>query len=92
MVEDTLAPQTTMAGDGPRQVGPEVDLVEWYYEQGWGDMLGKTFGEDEAERFERMTPFRAFVRNHYRIVNKVGEHVLFELDPSKANQASKESL
>lgn len=71
---------------------PEDSAVVANYEQGWGDMLGKTFDQDEAQRFHRMTPFRAFVRKHYRIVNRVGEHVLFELDPSKAKKANKEPL
>ncbi|MCH8193513.1 MAG: glycosyltransferase family 39 protein [Planctomycetes bacterium] len=59
------------------------------YEQGWSDMLRRSYDEAEAQRFRRMTPFRAFVRKHYRIVNRVGEHgehVLFELDPSKADR------
>ena len=48
----------------------------------------------EVERYQVMRPFRDYVMDRYRVVRSFsfGNHVLFELDPSKANQAHKEPL
>ena len=42
-------------------------------------MLKEQFGEDEAERFRVLKPFREFIMNNYKVVQAFGQHVLFEL-------------
>ena len=46
----------------------------------------------ELERYKVMRPFRDYVMDQYRVVRSFGNHVLFELDPSKAKKANKEPL
>jgi hypothetical protein len=38
------------------------------YNKVWSDMLRRSFGQDEAERYKAMAPFRKFVMDNYRIV------------------------
>jgi len=38
------------------------------YDKVWSDMLRRSFGQDEAERYKAMAPFRKFVMDNYRIV------------------------
>ena len=74
-------------------LAPEENAVE-AYEKNWADILRRDFGDEEAERFEILAPFRKFVREHYDIVGlrqyvvtregrlvhpAFGEEVLFEL-------------
>jgi hypothetical protein len=49
------------------------------YENAYSQVLSQKIGEEEARRFEAMKPFRDFVMNNYKVANKYGEHVLFEL-------------
>ena len=57
------------------------------YDKWWTDTLRthesfKDFGQDEAQRYEVMRPFREFVMSTYKIVEPVYQfwpHVLFEL-------------
>lgn len=58
-----------------------VDL----YDREWAGFLDKRFGENEAERFRILEPFREFVMNNYRVVSMFGEHVLFELKTEAKN-------
>ncbi|TKJ38099.1 MAG: hypothetical protein CEE38_04895 [Planctomycetes bacterium B3_Pla] len=37
------------------------------YETNWAEMLRKSFGDEEAERFNILAPFRKFVRENYEI-------------------------
>jgi len=48
------------------------------YDREWAKLLADNFGEDEAERYRVLKPFREFVMTNYRIVSMFGEHVLFE--------------
>jgi hypothetical protein len=47
------------------------------YEQLYAKMLAEKW-PDEARRFEAMKPFRDYVMQHYRVVGKFGDHVLFQ--------------
>jgi len=64
------------------------------YEKNWAEILRKSFGDKEAERFDILAPFRKFIRENYEIVGLkqylvtrdgllihpvFGEEVLFEL-------------
>jgi len=55
------------------------------YDREWASFLAERFGEDEAERFRILEPFREFVMTNYRVVSMFGEHVLFELKISDKN-------
>ena len=74
-------------------LAPEENAVA-AYEKNWAEMLRKSFGDEEAERFEILAPFRKFVRENYEIVGLrqymvtregrlvhpvFGEEVLFKL-------------
>ncbi|MBN2317304.1 MAG: glycosyltransferase family 39 protein [Sedimentisphaerales bacterium] len=73
-------------------LSPDESAVE-AYEKNWAEMLRKSFGDKEAERFEILAPFRKFIRENYEIVGlrqygvtrdgrldhpAFGEEVLFE--------------
>ena len=34
----------------------------------WGSSLGKSFGADEAARYEALAPLRTYVMEHYTVV------------------------
>ena len=49
------------------------------YDQAYSQMLRERNGEDEALRYQAMRPFREYIMNNYKIVNRsFGQHVLFE--------------
>ena len=49
------------------------------YDAAYSKMLAEKVSEDEALRYKKMTPFRKFVMDNYRIVPvNFGQHVLFE--------------
>jgi hypothetical protein len=56
------------------------------YDKAWFDFLKKSFDEDEALRYDALKPFRDFVMNNYRIVQTLGQFVLFELKNPAENQ------
>ncbi len=61
------------------------------YDKWWTQVLRtnkrfKEFGEDEAQRYEAMQPFREFVMKNYKIVQPFGQHVLFQLKDPAANK------
>lgn len=37
------------------------------YEKNWAEMLRKSFGDEEADRFDILAPFRKFIRENYEI-------------------------
>ena len=74
-------------------LAPEENAVA-AYEKNWAEMLRTSFGDEEAERFDILAPFRRFVRENYQIVGlkqylvardgrlfhpAFGQEVLFEL-------------
>lgn len=76
-----------------RFLAPEENAITTY-EKNWSDMLRKSFGDEEAERFDILAPLRRFVRENYEIVGLkqyvvtregrlvhpvFGEEVLFKL-------------
>jgi hypothetical protein len=67
------------------------------YEKAWAEMLQRRFGDEEAERFRALAPFRKFVMKNYEIAETkqygltqdgrllhrmFGEEVLFKLKDS----------
>jgi 4-amino-4-deoxy-L-arabinose transferase-like glycosyltransferase len=82
---------------GPKNPGflpPTRKDVIAAYDKIWTQMLRKNYGDDEAERYEAMAPFRQYVMNNCSIVAPTqfvatngwpylyhgvfGEHILFE--------------
>jgi len=73
---------------------PDLKAIE-NYDKAWTEMLRRgPGGEEEAERFKAMAPFRKFIREHYEIIEpkqyvftsdgrmvhiRFGEHVVFKL-------------
>jgi hypothetical protein len=54
------------------------------YDKAWSYILKthdsfKAFGEEEAERFEIMSPLRHFIMRHYKFVKPFGPFYLFQL-------------
>ena len=47
---------------------PADDTIIQSYDQMWGSSLGKSFGADEAARYEAVAPLRAYVMQNYRVV------------------------
>jgi hypothetical protein len=56
-------------------------IIEQYDKQ-WANLLRERFGDDEADRYEALKPFRDFVMQKYRRVGMFGPHVLFQLKDS----------
>lgn len=52
------------------------------FEHAWSQMLAQRFGQEEAQRFAAMKPFRDFVMTRYRFVQNFGYHMLYEYRPS----------
>ena len=59
---------------------PDNKKLAEHYDAAWVQMLRERFGEEEAQRYEMLKPFREFVRKNYRIVQVFGEHVVFKLN------------
>jgi hypothetical protein len=70
------------------------------YEKAWAEMLQRRFGDEEAERFRALAPFRKFVMKNYEIAETkqygltqdgrllhrmFGEEVLFKLKDSTSD-------
>lgn len=72
-----IMPKGFMGLEKPQFLPVNETIVE-AYDKAWSDMLRKEFGDEEAQRYEVLRPFRSFVMRHYRVVNMFGEHVLFE--------------
>ena len=45
------------------------------YNKGWSEMLEKSFGKAEAERFKVLAPLREFIMSEYNIVDLRGYEV-----------------
>jgi len=73
-----IVPPKMFGNQNARLLSTEPREIE-AYEQAWEQMLRQRFGEEEAQRFRSMKPFRDFVMTHYRVVSQFGGHVLFEL-------------
>lgn len=58
------------------------------YDKMYSDYLRSNFGDDEADRYEALAPFRKFVMENYRIVRTFGQHVLFQLKDSTTSKES----
>lgn len=58
-------------------LAPEENAVA-AYEKNWADMLRRSFGDEEAERFNILAPFRKFIRDNYEIA----ERTQYGFDPS----------
>lgn len=75
--------------DGAR-VLPSNPAAIAEYDKAWTYIL-KThnnftvFGEEEATRFEIMSPLRHFVMQHYRLVRTIGPYYLFQLKPESVD-------
>ncbi|MFC1764287.1 hypothetical protein ACFL6U_19715 [Planctomycetota bacterium] len=65
---------------------PPTDEAVQAYERMWTEVLRKQFGEDEAKRFEILTPLRGFVREHYQVVKVFGGQILFEVKETPADK------
>ena len=74
-----------MGAEQSHLLPPTPEAVQ-AYEAEWSNELRKKFGEDEARRFEILSPLRAYVRTHYRVVNVYGGQILFEVKRSDAGK------
>jgi hypothetical protein len=72
--------------DGKRQLLPKDEASVTAYERQWFNVLNTQVGEEEAERFQRMKPFREYVRRHYTQPRLFGTHLLMQLDPTTLDQ------
>ena len=67
-------------GNPQRMPLPTDKMAVAKYNGFWQQWLIKNVDEDEALRYEAMSPFREFVMNNYKIVQRpFGQHALFEL-------------
>jgi len=58
---------------------PPDNTVRKKYDKMYAAALREKFGDDEAERYEILGPFRKFVMQNYSIAHVFGSHILFEL-------------
>lgn len=72
-----IVPANMFGNAQPRLLGNDPREIE-VFERTWSQMLTQRFGQDEAERFDAMKPFRDFVMTHYRLVRQFGIHMLYE--------------
>jgi hypothetical protein len=69
------------------QVAQKLRAKQADSEKVYAEWLRENFGEDEAQRFEAMRPFRIYVMRNYKVVRSFGEMILFQLRvPSKQEQ------
>ncbi len=73
-----IVPQGFMGMQKPTFLPLNKEAIN-LYDREWAKLLADNFGEDEAERYRVLKPFREFIMTNYRIVSMFGEHVLFEL-------------
>ncbi len=75
------------------------------YDTWWSSILRKSFGEDEAERYKILAPFRKFVMDNYDIAERAGfksvrdgqylihgafgDHIIFKLKDSPLRKEQK---
>lgn len=72
-----IVPQDMFGNPQPRLLSSDPREVE-AFENAYADMLRQRFGEDEAQRFDAMKPFREFVMTHYRFAGQFESHMLYE--------------
>jgi 4-amino-4-deoxy-L-arabinose transferase-like glycosyltransferase len=70
---------TEIKSDGDFQLVQGTDEQIAQYDESYAQALSKQFKDGEGDRYRAMKPMRDFIRHNYKIVNKYGQFVLFEL-------------
>ncbi|HUW20450.1 MAG TPA: glycosyltransferase family 39 protein [Sedimentisphaerales bacterium] len=72
-----IAPKGLFAGMNRTWFLPPNDSVVARYDQWWSADLRKRFGDEEADRYIALAPFRKFVMDNYELVEP-GQYVAWE--------------